>query len=263
VQLNGKTVLLTGATGGLGQAIARACHARGPQLILTGRRAEVLEELAAEVGGRVIACDLAEREEADRLLVEAGDVDVFIANAALPASGSLDSFSEEQLDRALDVNLRGPIVMAHKLIEPMRSRGGGHMVFISSLSGKAAAPSSSLYAATKFGLRGFSLGLREDLHRFGIGVSVVNPGFIRDAGMFAESGAKLPPGVGTKTPEDVGAAVVRAIEKDRAEIDVAPIALKLGASAAGMLPGPVSLIQRRLGSDKIAAGVAEGQRNKR
>ena len=74
----------------------------------------------------------------------------------------------------------------------MIDRGHGHLVFISSLSGKVASPASSIYSATKFGLRGFALGLREDLAPHGVGVSVVLPGFIRDAGMFAEAAVKLP-----------------------------------------------------------------------
>ena len=98
------------------------------------------------------------------------------------------------------------------------------------------APGSSVYAATKFGLRGFALALREDLAPKGVGVSVILPGFIRDAGMFAESGAKLPPYVGTKRPEDVARAVVKAIEHDRAEIDVAPLAAARGRHARRTRP---------------------------
>ena len=114
---------------------------------------------------------------------------------ALPASGALSELDGDQIDRMLDVNLRAPIALAHGLVPMMTARGSGQMVFISSLSGKAASPASSLYSATKFGLRGFALGLREDLRRSGVGVSLVFPGFIRDAGMFAEAGVQLPPGV--------------------------------------------------------------------
>jgi short-subunit dehydrogenase len=79
-------------------------------------------------------------------------------------------------------------------------QGGGRFVFISSISGFASTPRASLYAATKFGLRGFALNLREDLRGSGIGVSVITPGAIRDAGMFADSGAAPPPGLGTGNP---------------------------------------------------------------
>jgi uncharacterized protein len=211
MELRGKTVLVTGATGGLGTAIARALAGRGAVPLLSGRRAEVLEPLAAETGGRAIAADLSVAGDVDRLLEEAGDVDVLVANAGLPGSGHITTFSVEEIDRALAVNLRAPMVMARRLAEPMAARGAGHVVLVSSLSGKAASGGGSVYAATKFGLRGFAHGLREDLRDAGVGVSVVLPGFIRDSGMFHDAGVKLPAFVGTKTPDDVAAAVVGVI----------------------------------------------------
>src|ERR1700691_490636 len=114
MQISGSTILLTGATGGLGHAIARALHARGGELILTGRRLDVLEPLTAELDrSRALAIDLSLPVEVDRLLVEAGDVDILVANAALPASGTLESFTMEEIDRALNVNLRAPSPLAH------------------------------------------------------------------------------------------------------------------------------------------------------
>jgi short-subunit dehydrogenase len=263
VKLSGATVLLTGATGGIGHAIARRLHGAGASLVLTGRRTDVLTPLAEELGGRAIAVDLVDREAPARLLEEAGDVDVLVANAALPASGLVDSFSVDEIDRALDVNLRAPIVLARLLGPKLAERGSGHLVFISSLAGKAAAPRSSLYSATKFGMRGFALGLRADLHAHGVGVSTVFPGFIRDAGMFAESGAKLPRGVGTRAPEDVAQAVQRAIERNKAEVVVAPAGLRLGSLFGGLAPGFAERATRRMGGDKIAAATAEGQAEKR
>jgi uncharacterized protein len=263
VNLAGRTVLLTGATGGIGHAIARACAARGAQLVLTGRRAEVLEPLATELSARAVACDLSRAEEVARLLGEVGNADVLIANAALPASGLLSSFSVEEVDAALAVNLRAPMVLAHGLAAGMTARGHGHIVFISSISGKTASIGGSVYSATKFGLRGFALGLREDLRGTGVGVSTVFPGFISEAGMFHEAEVKLPGYVATRTPEQVAAGVVRAIEHDRSEVDVAPLAVRLGAAVAGLAPELSGRLQRRLGSDDIAAAMAEGQRNKR
>src|SRR5689334_3352951 len=263
MNLAGTHVLLTGATGGLGQAIARALAARGATLTLTGRRVDVLEPLAAEVGGRAVASDLSEPDAPQKLLDEAGDVDVLVANAGLPGSGRLDSFSDEEIDRALTVNLRAPMLLAKALSPRMVERGGGHLLFMSSLSGKAGAPGNSVYAATKFGLRGFALALREDLAPKGVGVSVILPGFISDAGMFADSGAKLPPYVGTKRPEDVARAVVKAIESNRAELDVAPLPLRAGAHLAALAPGLIGTIQRKLGATATAAQFEKGQADKR
>jgi short-subunit dehydrogenase len=261
--LAGRTALLTGATGGIGHAIARALHRRGVQLVLTGRRVDVLEPLAQELGARSIAVDLEQPEEVERLLAEVGHVDLLVANAAVPASGPLLDYTDEQIDRALKVNLRAPMILARHLAGPMIAQEWGHLVFVSSLAGKAATPGSSIYSATKFGLRGFGQGLRGDLQRTGVGVSVVFPGFIRDAGMFAESGVELPGYVGTSTPENVGDAVVVAIEHDRGELDVAPLGMKLGVRLSTIAPAVASRIQRRLGSDKIAADLGEGQADKR
>jgi short-subunit dehydrogenase len=263
MNLGGRTVLLTGASGGLGEATARALAARGATVLLTGRRADALEALAAEIRGRALPADLAEPDAPERLLAAAGDVDVLVVGAALPASGDLASYSIEEIDRAITVNLRAPIVLARLLAEPMCARGEGHLVFVSSLAGKVAAPRASLYSATKFGLRGFALGLRQDLAPHGVGVSCVFPGFIRGAGMFADSGAKLPLGVGTSSPEQVAAGIVQAIERDRGEVDVAPLAMKAGARIAGVAPVFAGDLQKRMGSFAVADAIADGQREKR
>jgi short-subunit dehydrogenase len=263
VQISGSTVLLTGATGGIGQAIARALAGRGAKVILTGRRSDVLEPLAAELSGRALAVDLAERAEVARLIGEAGDVDILVANAALPATGTLDDFSVPEIDRALDVNLRAPIVLAHGLLPAMVARGRGHLVFISSLSGKAATPKTALYNATKFGLRGFASAARADLRESGVGVTTVFPGFIRDAGMFAEAEVKLPAGVGTSTPDEVAAAVVAGIERNKGEIDVAPLQMRLSTVFASLAPETAGRVARRVGSDEISNQMAAGQRDKR
>lgn len=265
MNVEGRNVLLTGATGGIGAAIARGFAARGARLVLSGRRADVLEPLAAETGGRAVVADLADRTAVDSLTADAGEIDILVANAALPADGPVSDYTEEQVDRALDVNLRAPIMLAKRLSEGMTKRGAGHIVLVSSLSGKAATEGSALYSATKFGLRGFGLALREDLRPHGIGVSIVFPGFIRGAGMFAQANVKLPPGVGTRTPDDVAAAVLRAVERDRAEIDVAPLALRLGSAFAGLAPATAATLSRRMGASDVATALAasEAHRSRR
>jgi short-subunit dehydrogenase len=263
VQISGSTVLLTGATGGIGQAIARALAGRGAKLILTGRRADVLEPLAAELGGRALAVDLAERAEVGRLIGEAGDVDILVANAALPGSGRLEDYSVAEVDRVLDVNLRAPIVLARGLLPRMTERRSGQLVFISSLSGKAATPNTALYNATKFGLRGFASAVRGDLRGSGVGVTTVFPGFIRDAGMFADAEVELPAGVGTSTPDEVAAAVVTGIERNKGEIDVAPLPMRLSTVFASLAPETAGRVARRIGSDEISSQMAANQRDKR
>jgi len=263
MNLSGTKTLLTGATGGIGAAIARALAARASKLVLTGRRTDVLEPLARELGARAVAADLAHDADVQRLIAEGADADVLIANAALPGTGALDDFTPEEIDRALDVNLRAPMLMARGIGRKMAERGRGHIVFIGSLAGRTASPRASVYNATKFGLRGFALGLRQDLAAAGVGVSHVLPGFIRDAGMFADSGAKLPPGVRTSSPQEVADGVVAAIEKNIGELSVAPIEMRLGAAIGGLAPGLSARLQRLMGATDLAKTMAEGQRNKR
>ena len=189
-------------------------------------------------------------------------MDVLVANAALPAGGRLERFSQGDLTAALRVNLEAPVKMARDLVPAMRERGSGHLVFISSLQGKVAFANSSIYTATKFGLRGFSLALRDELWGSGVGVSVILPGFIREAGMFADSGAKAPPGLGTSSPREVGEGVVLAIERNSAEVQVAPLLQRLGAAFAHRRPHLASRITRR-NAAQVADRVSEGQTGKR
>ena len=265
MRLEGRRVLVTGASGGIGAAIARAVHARGAIVLLSARRVDALEALGAELGDRMelAPADLVDRAGVPRLLGRAGAIDVLVANAALPASGPLSGFSASEIDRALDVNLRAPVQLARALAPEMVERGLGHLVFLSSLSGKTASAGSALYSATKFGVRGFALGLREDLHGTGVGVTTVFPGFVSGAGMFAETGVRLPRGVGTSSPEQVANAVIAGIERDKAEIDVAPLALRAGALAGAVAPSLSAAVQRRLGSRRLAAEIARGQSAKR
>jgi short-subunit dehydrogenase len=112
-------------------------------------------------------------------------------------------------------------------------------------------------------MRGFALALREDLDGTGVGVTTVFPGFIRDAGMFHDSGAKLPFYIGTKKASHVARAVVRGVERERLEIDVAPFGLRVSARFAGMAPGLVGAAQRRFGGRGISEQIAAGHVDKR
>jgi short-subunit dehydrogenase len=261
MNLSGRKALLTGATGGLGRAIAQALAQRGARLALSARNREALEALAAELPGdghSVLPADLAEPDAAERLAAEAAGTEILIANAGLPGSGLVHDFSAEEVKRALRVNLEAPMLMARALYPAMLEAGSGHLVFVASLSGKAASPRSSVYNATKFGLRGFALALRADLSPSAIGVSLVSPGFIREAGMFADAGAKPPPGMGTSSPEQVGAATVKAIERNKVEVTIAPLPQRVGAHLALMSPSLGVKAQSGSAGQKAAKAVAEG-----
>jgi len=265
MELAGSKVLLTGATGGLGRAIAQALASRGATIVLSSRKTDALEALTAELPGdghRALTSDLSEPGAAEKLAAEAGEIDVLVANAGLPGTGRLPDYTSERMVGTLRVNLEAPMLLARALEPQMLERGKGHMVFISSLSGKSATPLSSVYNATKFGLRGFALGLRADLDPLGIGVSIVSPGTIREAGMYADSGADPIPGLGTGSPQQVADAVVKAIERNKVEISVAPVQQRLLAHFALATPGISVKVASGAAGQKAAANVAKGQTDK-
>jgi short-subunit dehydrogenase len=267
VRLEGKRLLLSGATGGLGRAIADRLAGEGAALVLSSRKGEELDRLAASLPGgserhQTVVADLAEPGAAEGLVEAAGDLDGLIANAALPGVGAIEKVDPETLTRTLRVNLEAPMLMARELTPALIEKGEGHLVFISSLNGKVGTPRTSIYCATKFGMRGFALALREDLHPKGVGVSLVLPGFVREAGMFHESGVKSPPGVGTTSPRKVGQAVVTAITRNRSEVEPATLRLRLASAIAHRHPELAARIQRRGGAEEIADALVAGHARK-
>ena len=176
----------------LGGAIARALHApwrSGHPYRSTGRSPQV-SGVAVERcrNPRVRPADGGQVAE---LTARLADTDIVVANAALPATGKLDDFTSEQLNRALDVNLRVPMQMTQQLLPRMLRRGRGHFVYISSIAGKLPSARVPIYSATKAGLRGFCGSLRQDLHGSGVSASVVFPGTMMDAGMLARRASSV------------------------------------------------------------------------
>jgi short-subunit dehydrogenase len=262
VEIGGKTVLLTGATGGLGRAIATAIAERGGRLILSSRKSDELASLADSLPGeghRVAVADLALEGAAERLVAEAGQIDILVANAGMPGGGTLQGLDPDELAQIIRVNFDAPLRMTRAVLPGMLEREEGHLVFVSSLQGVVVLAGSPVYTATKFGLRGFGMAMRDDLHGTGVAASVVLPGFIRDAGMFAKSGQTAPGGLGTASPEDVGRGVAKAVERDRAEVVVAPRRQGLGARLGLIAPRMTSRLTRRAAA-KATAQVVEGQR---
>jgi short-subunit dehydrogenase len=259
VNVSGARVLLTGATGGLGRAIAHALDERGAHLILTGRKEDALEDLATRLRSAYpLPADLADRDAVAALPARAGDVDILVHNAGLPGSGRLESFSDEEIDRVLDVNLRAGIMLTHALLPAMLERRRGHLVYVSSISGKVPTVRASLYSATKYGLRGFAGALRDDLHGSGVDASVVFPGVISGVGM--QEGVDLPRYAPRRSAADVGGAVVRVIEGNRAELDVADPIQKTGVWMAALMPATAARLRRLFPVEAIADQAARQHR---
>lgn len=222
-----------------------------------------MRKLAAELGeARIAPADLSLRGEAEKLANEAGDVDVLVSNAGVPASGRLETFGIEEIDRALDVNVRAGMVLARLLVPAMVRRKSGHLVFMSSIAGKLPTPGLTIYNATKFAVRGFGLSLREELWGTGVGVSVICPVYVSDAGMWAATGLKPHPVVGEVTPAEVADAVLSAIRRNRREVDVAGLPMRAGLVVQALAPGMFAAAGRRPAAT-IADEQGDLQRDKR
>jgi short-subunit dehydrogenase len=250
---------MTGASSGLGPVIARRLRREGARFVLSARDEAKLAALAEELGdAAVVPADLAVRGEAERLAAAAGPVDVLVANAGLPANGRLADLEVEHIDHALDVNLRSAIVLARALLPGMLERQRGHVLLMASMAGRVPAPGSSLYNATKFAIRGFGHALRAELRGSGVGVSLVSPTFVSQAGMWADTG--LTASVRETTPERVAEACVKAIREDRAEVLVAPIEQRLFSRLVLAFPGAFG---RFLAAGAVPAEAMRRQKAKR
>jgi len=248
MQISGTKALVTGAAGGLGVAISEELARRGAGVTVSGRNRTGLERLAERIGGEVLLADLADDDDLARLCDAVGQFDILVANAGIGDDVPIVDATPQTIDRSIDVNLRAPIHMATRFAQAHIADGRpGHIVFIGSLSGLAATPKTRMYNSTKFGLRGFGLSLRQDLHGTPVSCSMVEPGFISEAGMFVRSETQLPPGVRKKRPADVGRAVAGAIEEDRGEVFVSPVELRLLSTLATVAPGFSATVQRKLG----------------
>lgn len=184
-RFSGRTVVVTGASAGVGAAAARRFAAEGAFVVLAARGAEALEDVAKEIeaaGGEALAVptDVSDREQAAGLLERAADrtgrVDVLVNNAAYNRRGPVEEVPDAELARVVDVNLRAPVVLTRLALPYLRRAGGGAVVNVASLAGRIPLPDEAAYSATKFGLRGFSFALAEELRGTGISVSVVSPG---------------------------------------------------------------------------------------
>ncbi|WKG04237.1 SDR family oxidoreductase [Mycolicibacterium sp. HK-90] len=254
MQLNGRSALVTGATGGIGRAIARELAGHGCALVVTGRRELELRNLVGELGppARALTADLGNLSEVGDLMDRAGDVDILVANAGVGIPQDLAMLSDSEIEEAVRINLLAPTALARAAAVSMKQRGRGHIVFISSGAGLiATSGNGAVYTATKWGLRGLGLALRQELHGTGVGVSTIFPGPIRDAGMLADTGVALPRGFGTSSPEEVARAVAEAIERGTPETTVASAAVRLLAGIGSVAPVLIGDLARLAGVGRV------------
>jgi len=186
--INGKVVVITGASSGLGEATARLLAREGAAVVLGARRIERIRSLQEEVvraGGKALAIqtDVTRFEQVKRLVEGAvenfGRIDVMIGNAGLMAHSPLDRAKIDDWDRMIDVNLKGVLYGIAVALPHMQRQRSGHFVNVSSISGHKVRPTTAVYAATKHGVRAISEGLRQEVKAWNIRVTVISPGAVQ------------------------------------------------------------------------------------
>ncbi len=213
--LDGKTAWITGASRGLGRALAHRLAGAGCRVALISRDAEALRALADDLqgtGARVFTADLADRNQIQEVVAEASawsPADILVNNAGLGYYREFLDHSPAEHDRIIDVNLRAAIHLSYGILPGMLERGHGHIVNIASDLSFTPLANMAVYAASKFGLRGFSLSLMKEVKDRGIRVSLVNPGMIDTAfhnGQEGQLGAE-----GALQPGELADAVVQVL----------------------------------------------------
>ncbi len=243
------SVLLTGASSGIGRAAAVALAGKGARVTLTGRDRERLERLAAEVGGRAVPADLADPADTDRLaeaVLADGVPDAVVHNAGVGHVGAAEATGPATLERLVRVNLASAVQLTQALLPGMRARGGGHLVFVTSIAAHLGVPGESAYAATKAALAVYAASLRSELCGAGIRVTEVAPGIV-DTEFFARRGAPYE----RRFPRPMPAArvadrLVDALERDRAEV-VVPAWLRLPIALRSVAPNLYARMESRWG----------------
>ncbi len=218
--LNGMTALVTGATGGLGGAIAKALHAQGARLALSGTRQQALEDLAAELGGNslILPCNLADKEAVEALVPAAeaglGQLDILVNNAGITRDGLFMRMKDEDWDQVLNVNLTSAFRLSRAALRGMMKRRYGRIISITSIVGVTGNPGQGNYAASKAGLIGMSKSLAAEVASRNITVNCIAPGFIASPMTDALNDKQKEAILGTipagtlGAGEDIGASVV-------------------------------------------------------
>ncbi|MDQ4142315.1 MAG: SDR family NAD(P)-dependent oxidoreductase [Actinomycetota bacterium] len=258
MELKGAVAIVTGASRGLGVYIAEALARKGADIALAARSADDLEATAARVeafGVRTITVptDVTKRSDlrglVKRTTTELGPPDVLINNAGIENLSRFQEMPLDDIDAVLKTNVIALEVLTRLVVPAMVERGGGHVANIASLAGKTAAPFNTVYSSSKHAVVGFSWSLREELKPHGVGVSVICPTYVSEAGMFATSSTEDPPKISsTVTPVQVADATIKAIERNRAEIVVAPGLSKFVDVVHAISPEITTQLARRTGA---------------
>jgi short-subunit dehydrogenase len=265
----GQTVLLTGASGGLGSHLAPALAARGLNLMLTAFPGIGLEELRQTVArhgvqAHLLAADLREpgsrQKVVEETLARFGRVDLLINNAGIELTAYFHTMPEPTVRDILAINLESAMLLTRLILPGMLERGSGHVLNISSLAGKSGPALQEPYAATKAGLVGFTAALRSSYRRRGVSASVLCPGFV-DTGIYARlrqrSGRSAPELLGAIPPDRVVRGALRAIEGDRPEVILSRYPIRPLLAVAALFPRLGEWLIERTGANDFFRSVEE------
>ncbi len=218
--LSGKTALVTGATGGIGGAIAKALHAQGAIVAVSGTRREALDAIAAEMGDRVhvLPCNLGVTEDVEKLIPDAeaalGQVDILVNNAGITRDNIFMRLSDEAWDQVIAVNLTAAFRLSRAAVRSMMRRRSGRIISITSIVGVTGNAGQGNYAAAKAGMIGMSKSLAQEVASRGVTVNCVAPGFIATPMTDAlnekqrEGILKAVPAARLGSPDDIASACV-------------------------------------------------------
>jgi len=228
MDIKNKTILLTGASRGIGVFIAKTLANEGANVIGVARSDEGLNKTKNEVekyGGtfQSLPFDINNISELSNLVNQAkemnGSIDVLVNNAGIETYSKYQHYSASQISDVLNINLHAPMELTRILLSDMLERGG-HIVTVASLAGKKGVAYNTPYSASKAGLIMWTDGMRQELRGSKVGISVICPGYISDAGMFFDGHVDPPALLGASKPQAVADAVVKAIKNNSAEIIV-------------------------------------------
>ena len=184
-KLTGKNALVTGATGGIGAAIAKTLSKQGAKLVLSSTKEERLKDLAAEIGNdcKILACNLSDAMQVDALFDKAeelvGQIDILVCNAGITKDNLILRMKDEDFDQVLDVNLKSTFILNRDAIKKMMRRKYGRIINIASVVGVTGNPGQANYVASKAGMIGMSKSMAQEIATRGITINCVAPGFIQ------------------------------------------------------------------------------------
>lgn len=264
MQINDKVIWITGASSGIGEALAKECYRQGARLIISGRNEIKLEEIKESLQGekkiQVLPLDLSKPDElvskSEEVLKQWGRLDILINNGGVSQRSLLTDTSLDVIRHIMDVNFVGTAVLSREAAKIMIKQKSGYILMVSSVAGKFSTPYRTIYSASKMALQGLCDGLRAELWKFGVHLSLVVPGFVKTGislnaleGGGQKHGIMDPNQAGGITPESAALAIIRGIRKERREITLGLVPkTRLGMFLARFIPG---LLAKTLRSAKV------------